>query len=184
MRKTKGQPKGKGSKTVAERPLKQRSESQRAVTLTNTEQTGLRTSLESDLDQSGKWSAGRYKVTKSKSGLKVSSSWKGGPLQRVYSRSEVEDMLPIVEKAAALWKFKIQEFVKKRSEFGACVIGEGINVFYLGNRKRNATELTILSPRTVTDYQGSCVWEASADEIIAFLNVNGIEARWDCGRMD
>ena len=74
--------------------------------------------------------------------------------------------------------------IAEHGDKGSCVLGAGLVVRYLPPRCRRDVEHEIISARDATSAQGSCVWEESKDEVIAFLAARGIVASYACGNMD
>ena len=90
-----------------------------------------------------------------------------------------------IENARRLWQRKCEEYLKKNGEQGANVVGAGIGVQYLGPRRRLYRPKMIISASTVVSSYCNLVWEDSVDEVVNFLQQNGLpSAHYIGGRMD
>jgi hypothetical protein len=90
-----------------------------------------------------------------------------------------------IENARRLWQRKCEEYLKKNGERGANVVGAGIGVQYLGPRRRLSRPKMIISASTVVSSYCNLVWEESVDEVVDFLQQNGLpSAHYIGGRMD
>jgi hypothetical protein len=87
-----------------------------------------------------------------------------------------------ITKAKELWNSKTQEYVKNNGDIGTCVLGAGIEVWFLPTKCKKPRKLMIIGQPCCA--QGSICWEHSVDEIIAYLKEYGIEANYNCGFMD
>jgi hypothetical protein len=89
-----------------------------------------------------------------------------------------------VNRAKDLWKRQCDKYISEHGDQGTCVLGAGIEVWYLAPRCRIHRTHMIISQHQVTGAQGSLVWEASVNEVLAFLKSEGIIAFYNQGRMD
>jgi hypothetical protein len=105
------------------------------------------------------------------------------PEPTVYTDADLVKFHPAFMEAMSLWSLRCAQYVAKHGDKGSCVIGAGIGVYYRGPRKRSY-ELKLVIDVPMTASQGSCTWEASVPEVIAFLKTRGIEAHHIYGRMD
>lgn len=105
---------------------------------------------------------------------------------RVYRDRDFEDVRfqDILRTAGDLWKMKIEAYVQAHGERGCCVLGAGIAVHYVPKRCRNPRMRIVINPHQICMYQGSVVWEASADSIVDHLKAQGIDCWFEYGRMD
>jgi hypothetical protein len=86
--------------------------------------------------------------------------------------------------AKARWKAEIEKYFQKKGDYGTCVLGAGIKIYFMGKRKRTPEELCLINPHEISPCQGSATWEASVGKIVKQLNAEGIECWFDYGRMD
>lgn len=109
-----------------------------------------------------------------------------GKPELAYTLSDLEDkdFRKTVSDAALEWKDKIKAYSDEHGDVGACVLGAGIYVRFLGPRKRKPSKIRIINPHEICRYQGSCTWEASAAEIVAHLKKQGVVCWFEYGRLD
>lgn len=89
-----------------------------------------------------------------------------------------------VEMATKLWRQKIAEKEAADGDRGACVMGAGIHVHYLGKGKRKPGSICIIDPQQLGRTQGESAWSGSAKDVVAYLKKYGIHSWFECGRMD
>lgn len=102
----------------------------------------------------------------------------------VYKEKEIAAKAPIIAAAKELWAKRCAEYLATRGDQGSCVLSAGIAVEAVPSRCRVSRPMMLIRAGAVTSAQGSMVWESSSAEVLAFLKENGIEAYYDCGRMD
>jgi len=112
----------------------------------------------------------------------------GGILHELRLNSNNDDDLArstiAIAQARELWRLRCAEYIATRGDVGTCVSGAGIAIKYLAPRCKNPLRHIIISSHTVTNAQGSCVWEASVKEILAMLHPYLCSAYYACGHMD
>jgi len=89
-----------------------------------------------------------------------------------------------IECAKTMWRDRCKTYLDTNGDQGTCVLGAGIYVYYLAPRCRAPRPHTIIWVTDVCFAQGSLVWEDSVKEVLGYLRAQGIEARYDAGRMD
>ncbi len=100
------------------------------------------------------------------------------------------DFQNIVIQGKSHWKDLCNEYVEDRinkglnPDYGSCVLGAGLAVYYLAPKKRKPVHKMIISATEVSCMQGSCVWESCKDKVIEFLNKSGIESFYKPGWLD
>lgn len=106
--------------------------------------------------------------------------WRKANMQNV----SPERLLELVAWAETLWNKKIRDYreslrkAKKFDDPGSCVIGAGIEISNV-LRKQIAF---IRVPKSAG--QGSITWEQSVGDVVQYLRDHGLDARYECGRMD
>ena len=112
----------------------------------------------------------------------------GGILYELRLNSNNDDDLArstiAIAQARELWRLRCAEYFTARGDVGTCVSGAGIAIKYLAPRCKNPVRRIIIGSHTVTNAQGSCVWEASVKEILAMLHPYLCSAYYACGHMD
>lgn len=106
---------------------------------------------------------------------------------RVYRDHDIQkpEFIALIEEAKNRWKKECLEYLAINGDQGACVVGEGIYIRYLGPRKKKWTEKCLIFPGTlIGKVTGSLVWEHSANQIVEFLQKEGIDAFFKMGRLD
>lgn len=94
-------------------------------------------------------------------------------------------MISIINEAKRLWKEECDAYIASGKPHGSCVRGEGLKVRYLPPRARNWKERTIISPLSeIANIPGSLIWESSVDQIVSFLQEQGIDAFFNYGVLD
>lgn len=108
------------------------------------------------------------------------------PPDGVYRPAHVtsQAFVAAVDAAKVFWAKRCAETIAQKGDYGTCVLGAGLVVNYLAKGKRKPRDLKIISAHDVTNAQGSCVWETSYREAIAFLAGRGIIATYEAGNMD
>jgi hypothetical protein len=106
--------------------------------------------------------------------------------EKIYRPADLStpEVIRAIEDAKDLWRHRCGEYVVQHGDKGSCVLGAGIVVAFLPPRCRHAVDQEIIAANEATNAQGSCVWEESVRDVIAFLARRGIVARYECGRMD
>lgn len=108
----------------------------------------------------------------------------GDPIA-VYQIKDIDDLVPLLGKAREMWSARCDAYLKKHGDQGSCVLGAGIAVPYVGHKGKQYAKRIIISAWSATNAQGSLVWEESVNDIIAFLEQNGVQGcTYLCGRMD
>lgn len=109
----------------------------------------------------------------------------GSVYKRVcYQDKDIVIYRDVIAKAKELWAEICERNFAEFGDEGSCVIGAGIVVDYCGPRCRTAKDYMIIRAGEVSRAQGSLNWEHGKNEVLAFLKQNGVDARYDCGRMD
>lgn len=103
---------------------------------------------------------------------------------KAYKKSEIEAMSAIIEKANQMWDAASKEEFSKTGDRGSCIMGDGIEVFFVPPRYRKPQKFMIIPSRTVAYAQGSLHYEATKEVAMAYLRENGIECQYNYGRMD
>lgn len=67
---------------------------------------------------------------------------------------------------------------KEHDDPGTCVIGAGIQISNVAGKQA----AFIRVPASAG--QGSLTWERSVADVVAYLRGRGLDARYECGRMD
>lgn len=116
--------------------------------------------------------------------MKIVEKYNGsGDLVHAYQDADIEKMHGVIQQARALWKKKTREYVEKHGDVGTCVLGAGIQIWYLPSRCRRPRLHTIVSSPGVA--QGSVCWEYSKDEVMEFMRSAGFkDLSYAWGRMD
>jgi hypothetical protein len=100
------------------------------------------------------------------------------PPVKAYQREDVIELQPVFGAAEQLWFDSWQE--QGRKDEGSCCGGKGIQVWFLGPRKRAAQPRTIIRCDWV---QGNLSAQASVEAALAYLKEQGIEAEYYDGWM-
>ncbi len=87
-------------------------------------------------------------------------------------------------KAKNMWIESCKKNFEQFGDQGSCVCGAGIVIDYIAPRCRIAKDKMIISSRDVMQCQGSLNWERGQNEVVKFLNDNGIKASFRWGWLD
>lgn len=109
---------------------------------------------------------------------------KSGTIVNAYTPEDLATFLHAIIEAKMMWVARCKEYVEKHGDKGSCVIGAGIKVYMKLPRKKYAIPEMLISPYEVTPFQGSCIWESSANEIVEFLQSKGLDCFFAMGTMD
>jgi hypothetical protein len=85
---------------------------------------------------------------------------------------------------ATMWRDRCQKYLDTQGDRGTCVLGAGIEIYYLPKRCRFPKSKMVIPVYQVVAAQGSLVWEESVEDILAHLKSKGVEASYNPGRMD
>ena len=102
-----------------------------------------------------------------------------GPQVNAYRREELAKLAEVFGTAEQLWYDTWQKQGSK--DEGSCCGGKGIQVWYLGPRKRFARPRTVVACNWV---QGNVSAQTSVKKALAYLKAQGIEADYYDGWMD
>lgn len=97
-----------------------------------------------------------------------------------YQPQDIENLKPVLEQAKQIW---LDTWEKQgRKDLGTCCLGKGIQIWFVGKRKRSAERFTVIpSPPC----QGNVSAHQSVGPVLAFLEEQGIkDARYFDGWMD
>ena len=114
--------------------------------------------------------------------MKIVPSYHTGNTETVNAYQEVDlvKLKPIIDLARQAWYAEFLALGAK--DEGSCVLGNGIEVWYLKKWGRFAKRLTIISPRWC---QGNLAAQYSMHVPLSILKNAGVEdAVYDDGRMD
>lgn len=103
-------------------------------------------------------------------------------ISRVYRLNELEELKPIIQSARELWRKRVAEFEQSGRHPGSCVAGAGIQAYTLLKRERIPKLRRIIN--APSHLQGSCSWEESLGEVLAYLRRNGVDCRYKVGCLD
>lgn len=102
--------------------------------------------------------------------------------RRVYRFAELHQ--PEVEKvlgqARSMYMALSMAYLKKHGDVGTCVLGNGLYIAVKPPRARSAFMLRIAGAMGQSESPGY----ACKDAVLKFLKDNGIDAWYECGRMD
>ena len=98
-----------------------------------------------------------------------------------YQKPDIDELRAkgVLDKAYRLWLNKRQELGSE--DHGTCCGGKGIEICYLGPRKRNHEYTNIV---TCTFVQGNTAAAESVGPALEYLKSKGIECRYNDGWMD
>lgn len=106
----------------------------------------------------------------------------------VYEPSDLNDQFwEMVKEAKQLWAQRIQEYIDKNGQNPYfSVVGAGIEILFLPPRHKKPKYRIIIDPDSLVPSPNmgggnSCLWQGSADEVVAFLRSKGIECSYSCG---
>lgn len=104
----------------------------------------------------------------------------------VYKQSDFEtlEFHTAITNATIMWRERCEAYYNHHGDVGSCVIGAGIEVDFMAPHCKKVSQKMIISVSHVSPTQGSCVWEDSITDIIAYLRERGIDAHYNPGRMD
>jgi len=128
--------------------------------------------------------------------IEEQSKWLKGKVYFLPEFQEDAKLQNIITAARTMWNDRVYKYMDKLGHFGrcdkaqcctcptgSCVLGAGIEIYVLrSSRHRNVEHINIINAPGYN--QGSLQWEESEKDIVAFLKNNGIECRYNCGRMD
>lgn len=90
----------------------------------------------------------------------------------------------VITKASALWETRCKAYLNAHGDQGTCVLGAGIEIYYLAPRCRRPGKKMIISASRICAAQGASVWESSVKEVLEYLRKRGIECQYNSGNMD
>jgi hypothetical protein len=104
--------------------------------------------------------------------------------RKVYRFSDLHDpkVEAVLKKAQDMYTKACQAHFKKHGDFGSCVLGNGLAIAVKPPKARSVFKLLICSPRG--GGQSESAGYSCKDPVLAFLKENGIDAWYECGRMD
>ena len=94
-------------------------------------------------------------------------------------KPEVEAVL---KKAQEMYTKACTAYFKAHGDGGSCVLGNGIYLAVKPPKARRVFRLQIAFPRGGGQSEGASY--ACKDPVLAYLKENGIDAWYECGRMD
>jgi hypothetical protein len=96
-----------------------------------------------------------------------------------YQPADIERLMGVLREAQEIW---YAEWVRQgRVDSGTCCGGKGIEVWFLGKRKRSAEPRKVIACSWV---QGNLSASCSVQPALDYLKANGIEAEYNDGWMD
>lgn len=113
-------------------------------------------------------------------------AWYDGTEKVAYQDADLTDEFKTsVMFATAMWRNRAEKYYKAHGDCGTCVLGAGIEIYYLAPRCRNPIKKMIIRAHDITPVQGSMVWEHDVQTVIDWLAANGIaDAHYNPGFMD
>ncbi len=109
----------------------------------------------------------------------ITSGASCGVTVMAYRDSDLEKLKPVLDKARAIW---LQTWHEQGAiDEGSCCGGKGIQVVYLGKRKRNWEYLTVIPSPPV---QGNISAQRSVQPALDYLKSEGIDATYYDGWMN
>ena len=96
-----------------------------------------------------------------------------------YQRQDLLKLNWIIDLAKYRWHE--DWLIQGKPDDGSCCVGKGINVWYLGPRKRFAVPAKIIRCDWV---QGNMAAQKTVKGALAFLKKHGVECSYDDGAMD
>lgn len=99
-------------------------------------------------------------------------------------QAELSNFNEVINEARAMWEKSAREYYERNGDVGSCVLGAGICVDVVPPRCRKARSVMIISASSVARCQGSLHWEYNVGAVVDYLRSNGLDAYFDCGRMD
>tara|TARA_R110000796_G_scaffold23953_4_gene68562 strand:- start:57 stop:407 length:351 start_codon:yes stop_codon:yes gene_type:complete len=95
-----------------------------------------------------------------------------------YQPVDIEKLRPVLDRAAVVWNHTWRE--QGATDEGSCCGGKGIQVVYLGKRKRHWEYLTVITSPPV---QGNLSAARSVQPALDYLKSEGIDAKYYDGWM-
>lgn len=86
----------------------------------------------------------------------------------------------VIEKARKMYRDDCAKYLKKHKDGGSCVLGNGIYIAVKPLRARTVFKLELCTPMG----QGEGAGYKCKDKVMNFLQQNGINCWYECGRMD
>lgn len=101
---------------------------------------------------------------------------------RVYRFADLHDpkVEAVLVKAQKMYRELGEAVLKKKGDMGTCVLGNGLYIAVKPPRARSAFMMKIAG----TVGQSETASYGAKDEVLKFLKDNGIDAWYECGRMD
>lgn len=115
-----------------------------------------------------------------------------GEYQRVWNTDDVKvyrfadlhqpEVEKVLNKAQEMYTKACKAYFKEHGDYGSCVMGNGIYIAVKPPKKRNVYRLEICRPIGGGQSEGASYH--CKDPVLAYLKENGIDAWYECGRMD
>jgi hypothetical protein len=104
---------------------------------------------------------------------------------KIYNKSELYLLKPIISKAKTLWENAAREIYLQEGDKGSCILSDGIEIYYQRDkRSKYPKKLMIICSREVAQCQGSLHYEVTRHVALDYLKLNGIECTYNFGNMD
>lgn len=103
---------------------------------------------------------------------------------KIYKTKELSQFNELIQNAKTLWVELSHLEYTKNGDRGCCVLGAGIEIYVLPPRCKHPRTLTIITFNEVSPCQGEHAASSVSNAVIEFLKENGLEARYNHGRMD
>lgn len=89
-----------------------------------------------------------------------------------------------VKKAREMWLVSCIENFKNDGDNGTCVLGAGIQIWYLASKCRKPSKMMLISANSVSQCQGSTNWEKGREAVLSSLRADGIDCQYAWGNAD
>jgi hypothetical protein len=89
-----------------------------------------------------------------------------------------------VKKAREMWLVSCIENFKNDGDNGTCVLGAGIQIWYLAPKCRKPSKMMLISANSVSQCQGSTNWEKGREAVLSSLRADGIDCQYAWGNAD
>jgi len=99
-------------------------------------------------------------------------------------QSELSNYSEVIAAARVMWKKSAEAYYNEKGDVGSCVLGSGITVDVVPPRCRKPRKMMLISSHEVARCQGSLHWEHNVGLVVDYLRANGVDAKFDWGRMD
>jgi hypothetical protein len=101
-----------------------------------------------------------------------------------YKSADLLKMKSVIDTAREMWLEASRKEFQKTGDRGSCIVGDGITVYFIPPKCRKPVEFFIIRSSSVAFAQGSLHYEATMQIALDYLKENGVECRYNHGRMD